>query len=83
MFASALPVVLAAAEEESSGIEDLLFNTSGDSTEAADSLAGAADEPPEQAPEEQVAEEQEPELNFRPFTGLLNTGDVGTYLVDA
>ncbi|NNF27474.1 MAG: protein translocase subunit SecD, partial [Gemmatimonadetes bacterium] len=72
--------------QPTSGIEDLLFNT-GDSTQAADSAEAGDGEAQAGAEDEaQVAEEvdeQEPELNFRPFTGLLNTGDVGSYLVDA
>lgn len=72
--------------QTTSGIEDLLFNT-GDSTQAADSAeAGDGEAQAGEEEEAQVAEEadeQEPELNFRPFTGLLNTGDVGSYLVDA
>ena len=71
--------------QPASRIEDLLFNSGDstqatDSTEAADGEAQAAEDEDAQVAE---AEEQEPELNFRPFTGLLNTGDVGSYLVDA
>ena len=70
--------------QPASRIEDLLFN-SGDSTQAADSAEAAAGEAAAEEAEAQVAEaeDQEQELNFRPFTGLLNTGDVGSYLVDA
>ena len=70
--------------QPASRIEDLLFN-SGDSTQAADSAEGAAGEAAAEEAEAQVAEaeDQDQELNFRPFTGLLNTGDVGSYLVDA
>ncbi|NNF28870.1 MAG: protein translocase subunit SecD [Gemmatimonadetes bacterium] len=72
--------------QPASSIEDLLFNT-GDSTQAADSTeAGEGEVQTGEEEEAQVAQEvdeQEPELNFRPFTGLLNTGDVGSYLVDA
>ncbi|MDH3223884.1 MAG: protein translocase subunit SecD [Gemmatimonadota bacterium] len=66
-----------------SRIEDLLFNAGGDSTAAADSTAAEGEEAQAVEEPEEAADEQEPELNFRPFTGLLNTGDVGSYLVDA
>ena len=63
---------------ETTSIEQLLFGEPEDSVASADSTAategdGAAD----------TAEPEEEELNLRPFTGLLNRGDVGTYNVDA
>ena len=63
---------------ETTSIEQLLFSEPEDSVASADSTAategdGAAD----------TAEPEEEELNLRPFTGLLNRGDVGTYNVDA
>ena len=63
---------------ETTSIEQLLFSEPEDSVATADSTAategdGAAD----------TAEPEEEELNLRPFTGLLNRGDVGTYNVDA
>ena len=58
---------------ETTSIEQLLFSDPEDSVASADSTAAA-----------EVAEpEEEEELNLRPFTGLLNRGDVGTYNVDA
>lgn len=71
--------------EPTNAIEDLLFNTGADSA-AADTTDAAGDteqvaEATDQEAGDEAAEEQE--LNFRPFTGLLNTGDVGSYLVDA
>ncbi len=63
---------------ETTSIEQLLFSDPEDSVATADSTAategdGAAE----------TAEPEEEELNLRPFTGLLNRGDVGTYNVDA
>ena len=63
---------------ETTSIEQLLFSDPEDSVATADSTVatdgdGAAD----------TAEPEEEELNLRPFTGLLNRGDVGTYNVDA
>ncbi len=72
---------------QSPSIQDLLFS-GADSTDE----AGAEDATPDEAPpdaatvqDDSVAaeEEDEAELNFRPFTSLLRTGDLGTYLVDA
>ena len=58
---------------ETTSIEQLLFSDPEDSVATADSTAAT-----------EVAEpEEEEELNLRPFTGLLNRGDVGTYNVDA
>ena len=84
-------------EAGASSIEQLLFNTPTDSAQAEDSAAAGdpetAGDPeaasdPSTAPSEDdaAAEDQaddEGEVNFRPFSGLLNTGEVGTYLVDA
>ncbi len=74
------------AGEAVSSIEQLLFNTPADSGQADDSAAAdpeAADASAAPAPEDDTADE-EGEVNWRPFSGLLNTGrDVGTYLVDA
>ncbi|MGI9626682.1 MAG: protein translocase subunit SecD [Longimicrobiales bacterium] len=73
--------------QPTNAIEDLLFNTGGDSAAAADSTLAADSLATVDTAADQVAEdagvEEEQELNFRPFTGLLNTGDVGSYLVDA
>ena len=81
-----------AGEAGASSIEQLLFNTPSDSGQAEDSAAAgvpeAADDPSAAAPDDQAAVEDESdddegEINFRPFSGLLNTGEIGTYLVDA
>lgn len=81
-----------AGEAGASSIEQLLFNTPSDSVQADDSAAAsdpdAATDPPTATPEDEpMAEDEsgdgEGEVNFRPFSGLLNTGEVGTYLVDA
>ena len=81
-----------AGEAGASSIEQLLFNTPSDSASAEDSVAAsdpdAAADPATATPEEEATAEDESgdemgEVNFRPFTGLLNTGEVGTYLVDA
>ncbi|MDE2751055.1 MAG: protein translocase subunit SecD [Gemmatimonadota bacterium] len=80
-----------AGEAGASSIEQLLFNTS-DSVQADDSAAAddpeAGADPADAVPEDEatVADEagdEVGEVNFRPFSGLLNTGEVGTYLVDA
>ncbi|MDE2806586.1 MAG: protein translocase subunit SecD [Gemmatimonadota bacterium] len=74
--------------ETGTSIEQLLFSDPEDTVAAADS-AGAADDPAAgdvaTAEDESVdsVEPEEEELNLRPFTGLLNRGDVGTYTVDA
>ncbi len=73
------------AAEATTSIEQLLFSDPDDTTAAADS---AAADPAQEAAEtdaagEDAAEEEDVELNLRPFTGLLNQGDEGTYLVDA
>ena len=72
---------------QSPSIQDLLFS-GADSTDEAGAEDATADEetPPDAATAEEDAvaeEEDEAELNFRPFTSLLRTGDLGTYLVDA
>ncbi|MXX55501.1 MAG: protein translocase subunit SecD [Gemmatimonadetes bacterium] len=81
-----------AGEAGASSIEQLLFNTPSDSASAEDSVAAsdpdAAADPATATPEEEATAEDESgdemgEVNFRPFSGLLNTGEVGTYLVDA
>ena len=74
------------AAEATTSIEQLLFSDPDDTTAAADSAAAA--DPAQEAAEtdaagEDAAEEEDVELNLRPFTGLLNQGDEGTYLVDA
>ena len=73
------------AAEATTSIEQLLFSDPDDTTAAGDS---AAADPAQEAGEteaagEVAAEEEDVELNLRPFTGLLNQGDEGTYLVDA
>ncbi len=74
------------AGEAVSSIEQLLFDTPADSGQADDSAAAdpeAADAPAAPSPEDETADE-EGEVNWRPFSGLLNRGDDGTYyLVDA
>jgi len=81
-----------AGEAGASSIEQLLFNTSADSVQADDSTAAddpeAEADPADAVPEDEATAEDEAgggegEVNFRPFSGLLNTGEVGTYLVDA
>lgn len=78
--------------DAASSIEQLLFNTPTDSVEVDDSAAadgpaeavgqeGADD--PATATSEEEDQAQDGEVNWRPFSGLLNTGEVGTYLVDA
>ncbi len=79
-------------------IEQLLFNTPADSAEASDGAAadGAAqtedaeDVDAEAAVSETAGDEaadddeaEDGEMNWRPFSGVLNTGDVGVYLVDS
>ena len=76
---------------ETSSIEQLLFSDPADSVGATDSTAateGDATDPAAAAgegdgPADTAAQPEEEELNLRPFTGLLNQGDVGTYIVDA
>ena len=73
------------AAEATTSIEQLLFSDPDDTTAAADS---AAADPAQEAEEaeaagEDAADAEDVELNLRPFTGLLNQGDEGTYLVDA
>ena len=82
--------------ETPTSIEALLFSDPTDTAQAGDSAAaegdaGAAGDEAQAAGDE-VAEagdetadtvEDEGEIDFRPFTGLLNRGDVGTYTVDA
>ena len=76
---------------ETSSIEQLLFSDPADSVGATDSTAateGDATDPAAAAgegdgPADTAAQPEEEELNLRPFTGLLNRGDVGTYIVDA
>ena len=63
---------------ETTSIEQLLFNEPEDSAATADSAAAAGGDGTAEA-----AEPEEEELNLRPFTGLLNRGDVGTYTIDA
>ncbi len=63
---------------ETTSIEQLLFSEPDDSAATADSAAAAGGDDTAA-----VAEPEEEELNLRPFTGLLNRGDVGTYNVDA
>ena len=82
------------AGEATSSIQELLFNTPSDSVQGEDSAAAGDPADPEAAdsettgdpattsPEDQAAAE-DGEINWRPFSGLLNTGEVGTYLVDA
>ncbi len=77
--------------ETTASIEQLLFSEPGDTVEAADSAAvdvadvvaaeGDAAIAEDESPDSVQPEEQE--LNLRPFTGLLNRGDAGTYTVDA
>lgn len=69
---------------EPSSIEQLLFS-SNDSVQVDDSSAVADSAQAEDGADAEVAEQEVPEeeeLNLRPFTSLLNSGDVGTYLVD-
>ena len=79
--------------ETPTSIEALLFSDPTDTAQTGDSAvvegdAGAAgDEAPAAGGEAAAAgadsAEAEGEIDFRPFTGLLNRGDVGTYTVDA
>ena len=73
------------AAEATTSIEQLLFSDPDDTTAAADSAAADAAQEAEEteAAGEDAADEEDVELNLRPFTGLLNQGDEGTYLVDA
>jgi len=79
--------------QTATSIEQLLFSDPEDTLAAGDS-AGAAGDPAAAdaaageatAAGDEAAETVEPEeeeLNLRPFTGLLNRGEVGTYTVDA
>jgi len=76
------------ASEATSSIEELLFSDPQDTSATPDS---AAADPAEEAEDTEAAGEdaaqdaadEEVEINLRPFTGLLNQGDEGTYLVDA
>ena len=77
---------------ETTSIEDLLFAAPGDSGQAeaadasspddAEAEADAAEEGSDVEAEEGSDTEAEPELNFRPFTSLLRSGETGTYVVD-
>jgi preprotein translocase subunit SecD len=69
----ALGRATAAPAGAGSSIEELLFQ-GGDTTPGGDTTSASA------AQETQVVEE-EPGANLRPFTGLLNRGDEGTFLV--
>ena len=74
------------ASEATSSIEELLFSDPDDTTAAQDSAAADPAEEAEDtdaAGEDAAADDEEVEINLRPFTGLLNQGDEGTYLVDA
>ena len=66
--------------EEATTDDEAAAATAEDATEAArDATEDATDNE-----EDAAAEDDEPELNFRPFTSLLRAGEgVGTYLVDA
>ena len=71
-----------------STIEQLLFSDPSDSTEAGDTVtAGDPAEQDEAADEETAiddeAADEDQETEFSPFSDILNTGDVGTFLVDA
>jgi len=76
------------ASEATSSIEELLFSDPQDTSATPDS---AVADPAEEAEDAEAAGEdaaqdaadEEVEINLRPFTGLLNQGDEGTYLVDA
>ncbi|MCY3678972.1 MAG: protein translocase subunit SecD [Gemmatimonadetes bacterium] len=74
--------------QAATSIEQLLFSDPEDTLAAGDSAAAAGDPAAADAPaaEDEAADTVEPEeeeLNLRPFTGLLNRGEVGTYTVDA
>ncbi len=69
-------------------LEQLLFSDLEDTVAAGDSAAaagdpGAADAMAAGDEAADTIEPEEEELNLRPFTGLLNRGEVGTYTVDA
>ena len=65
-------------------IEQLLFSDPEDTVAAAgDAAAAEGDEPAAEDESADSVESEEGELNLRPFTGLLNRGEVGTYTVDA
>lgn len=78
------------AGEARSSIEELLFSDPADTAVTED---GTADDPAEQTGDPDAASEdaasedtvasEDIEINLRPFTGLLNQGEEGTYLVDA
>ncbi len=83
---------------QSTSIESLLFgnpdslaadslaaNSVAADSVAADSAGAGEDDPTEldDAQADELAPDEEGELDLRPFTNLLLTGDVGTYLVDA
>ncbi len=64
----------AAAEGDAAAAGDEV--AAGDEAVAGDEAAAAGDETADTV-------EDEGEIDFRPFTGLLNRGEVGTYTVDA
>ena len=72
--------------EPTSSIEELLFAAPDDTGQAGDTgQADEAGDPDEaEAGEVSVGEEADDaeELNFRPFTSLLRSGETGTYVVD-
>ena len=78
------------ASEATSSIEELLFSDPTDTAATEDEAAadpadeaGDPDAATEDAAAQDTAGDEDVELNLRPFTGLLNQGDEGTYLVDA
>ena len=73
--------------EPTSSIEELLFAAPDDTGQAGDTgQADEAGDPDEgEAGEASVGDEEAEdaeELNFRPFTSLLRSGETGTYVVD-
>lgn len=73
--------------EPTSSIEELLFAAPDDTGQAGDTgQADEAGDPDEaEAGEASVGDEEADdaeELNFRPFTSLLRSGETGTYVVD-
>lgn len=69
--------------ETATSIEQLLFSDPEDTLAAGDSAAAAGEAMAAQDETAETVEPEEEELNLRPFTGLLNRGEVGTYTVDA
>ncbi len=73
-----------ASPDPTGSIGDLLFGRAdSDSADSAAAESSVSDSAAASPAEETEAAEDSAGLNFRPFTGLLNQGGTGNYLVDA